>query len=376
MDTRSFLDVVSEKISKSMLTFFLLFLLLMIFYEFTKEMLEPYFNHIGSEVVAVIIPSIIGTLLAIMALRHALEINETLKGTINELEITKEALQKNEDLYRSLVESTEDSIYVVDKESRYMFVNRKHIERMGIMMEECVGREYSKFHTAEESEEFASIVGYVFRFGESVQKEHKSKRDDKYFLRTLSPVKSPEGVTNAVTVISKNVTMLKKMEDSLRALSLQDELTGLYNRRGFITLINQQIKIAARMEKGMLLIYADVDDLKVINDTFGHSEGDRALIEAANILKDTFRESDIIARIGGDEFVTVMLAEHNENFNVLTDRLNSKIAIVNASGKNPFKLSISTGVVYNDAGYSYEVDALLHIADKLMYESKKSKKSS
>ncbi len=95
---------------------------------------------------------------------------------------------------------------------------------------------------------------------------------------------------------------------SLLALSLVDDLTGIYNRRGFSALAQQELKKANRIKRGMLLLFADVDDLKKINDSLGHQEGDLALIETANLLKETFREPDIIARIGGDEFV-VLAAE-------------------------------------------------------------------
>ena len=96
-----------------------------------------------------------------------------------------------------------------------------------------------------------------------------------------------------------------KGEEALLALSLTDELTGLYNRRRFFVLTEQCLKVAVRTKKRSLLLFIDMDDLKWINDHYGHNEGDQALIDLANILKKTFRESDIIARIGGDEFVVL-----------------------------------------------------------------------
>ena len=96
--------------------------------------------------------------------------------------------------------------------------------------------------------------------------------------------------------------MVRAQED-LRTLTLVDEITGLYTRRGFLALVEQKFKIAGRLNRGVLLLLGDLDGLRGINDTLGYEEGDRALIEAANILKETFRESDIIARIGGDEFI-------------------------------------------------------------------------
>ena len=99
----------------------------------------------------------------------------------------------------------------------------------------------------------------------------------------------------------------KRAEEAIRALSLEDELTGLANRRGFFTLAEQQLKVARRTKTGLFLLFADVDGLKATNDRFGHAEGDRLIRDAARILRATFRDSDIVARIGGDEFVVLMI---------------------------------------------------------------------
>ena len=98
----------------------------------------------------------------------------------------------------------------------------------------------------------------------------------------------------------------KTIEKTLEIMSTTDELTGLLNRRGFFTLAKQQVKLANRNGKKLLLFYMDLDGLKKINDTIGHSEGDLALVEAATVLKEIFRESDIIGRLGGDEFAVLL----------------------------------------------------------------------
>ncbi|HXT48738.1 MAG TPA: diguanylate cyclase, partial [Gemmatimonadaceae bacterium] len=98
-----------------------------------------------------------------------------------------------------------------------------------------------------------------------------------------------------------------QLQMALRAMALVDDLTSLYNRRGFQTLARQHMKMADRMRKRVSHIFVDLDGLKEINDTLGHREGDLALIETADLLRETFRESDIIARIGGDEFVVLAL---------------------------------------------------------------------
>jgi len=159
-------------------------------------------------------------------------------------------------------------------------------------------------------------------------------------------------------------------EETLRALSLTDELTGLYNRRRFFVLTEQHLKVAIRTKRRPLLLYIDMDDLKWINDHCGHNEGDQALIDFASILKKTFRESDIIARIGGDEFV-VLLESTDENDEILMTRLYENIRDYNASASQHHKLSISMGAAQFDPASPISIDELLYKADALMYAQKR-----
>jgi diguanylate cyclase (GGDEF)-like protein len=165
-----------------------------------------------------------------------------------------------------------------------------------------------------------------------------------------------------------------KLQEKLRLMAITDELTGLCNRRGFFTLAAQQLKLALRQKKGIFMLYADLDGLKSINDTFGHQEGDRALSDTAAILKKTCRESDIIARIGGDEFAVIPLVPAGNQIGRITDRLQKNIDDLNAKGKRQYTLSISFGLSYYDPENPSSVDDLVARADKMMYEQKKLKK--
>ncbi len=282
-------------------------------------------------------------------------------------------LERSEGKYRSLVDSTDDSIYVVDRECKYLFINKKHLSRLEIAKNSYAGKRYSEFHTPVETEDFLEKVKAVFQTGQSLQHEYRALRDDKYFLRTLSPVRSPDGNVTAVTVISKDIDERKRMEEELRALSLTDELTGLYNRRGFFTLAKQQLRIASRLQRYALLFSADMDHLKKINDTYGHQAGDQALIEAADIIKKTFRESDVIARIGGDEFVVFMIEHTDIDAEQLAGRMQDILTSNNSQGKRPYTLSLSIGAVRYDPQKPSTLDELMAQADKMMYEQKRMK---
>jgi len=172
----------------------------------------------------------------------------------------------------------------------------------------------------------------------------------------------------------KNIGERDRAEEMLRLLSLTDELTGLYNRRGFSTLSEQQFRIASRDRKSLLLVSADFDGLKDINDTFGHTEGDLALIETATILKECVRKSDIVARIGGDEFV-LLLTAGNEGFDTpkLVDRLQKLIEKHNRKSIHRWKIFISIGFARRSPDSGQSLDDLIVQADKMMYEQKKKK---
>jgi diguanylate cyclase (GGDEF)-like protein/PAS domain S-box-containing protein len=182
-----------------------------------------------------------------------------------------------------------------------------------------------------------------------------------------------QGKMKWIDGVIEDITERRQKEDRLRALSLIDDLTGLYNRRGFITLADHQLKIVAQQKKSLILLFIDLDGLKAINDKFGHSSGDQALMITTNILKATFRRSDIIARIGGDEFVVLTSETGATRAQDLYIRLQSSLDKFNRSGKFPFTLKLSVGWAHNNPSKPYTVYKLLSIADRSMYRHKQSK---
>lgn len=159
----------------------------------------------------------------------------------------------------------------------------------------------------------------------------------------------------------------------VHALSLTDGLTGLYNRRGFITLAEQQLKVARHSQRGLILVYADLDRLKYINDTFGHQVGDEALVQTAEILERTFRASDILARIGGDEFAALAMRGSDEAMHAIPQRLQKIVAEYNAAKPRPYQLSISVGAMYFDPLHELSIEDMMRKADQVMYQQKRMK---
>lgn len=174
--------------------------------------------------------------------------------------------------------------------------------------------------------------------------------------------------------VLEDITKRKQKEDQLRALSLIDDLTGLYNRRGFMTLAEHQLKLAEQKKKAVILLFCDLDNLKAINDKYGHPLGDRALIETTVILKATFRRSDIIARIGGDEFIVLTSETGTTRAPDLYVRLLASLDEFNKTTTLPFALKLSVGWAHFNPDKPQTVYKLLYIADRSMYRHKQSKK--
>lgn len=163
-----------------------------------------------------------------------------------------------------------------------------------------------------------------------------------------------------------------RLQKMIQSLSLIDDLTGLHNRRGFLALAEQHLRLILR-KGAALLVYLDLDDLKLINDNYGHLEGSRALVVTANILRACFRQSDILARFGGDEFCVLMTDAGQDSSQQVRRRLQRQVDLTNSLGKWRFRISFSVGIAEVPAGRQPSLDELLRIADARMYEEKRVK---
>jgi diguanylate cyclase (GGDEF)-like protein len=159
------------------------------------------------------------------------------------------------------------------------------------------------------------------------------------------------------------------LQRELGNLALRDQLTGLYNRRGFLALGEPQLKLGRRSGREILLFFADVDGLKQINDELGHAEGDLALVRAAQVLEKTFRDSDVIARFGGDEFAVLALEVSGHSEATIRARVEQNLKELNARHSR-YTLSISLGAVRFDPTSPTSIEQLMIRADEAMYKEK------
>ncbi len=178
--------------------------------------------------------------------------------------------------------------------------------------------------------------------------------------------------------VSRSIAAHKELEGFLRTLSDADELTGLLNRRGFFTRVDEVRRRARRTDSQVLLMYLDVDDLKRVNDELGHAAGDRLLVAAADVLRTALREKDVMARLGGDEFVAlaVLGRHHDERLDCQTieARLQEAIRTMRTTLGDAYGFSISVGTMVANHAELDDIDELLARADQRMYEVKRARR--
>ncbi len=275
------------------------------------------------------------------------------------------------------IQTMTEGLVLTDADGRFTFVNPAAAAALGYRPEDMVGKASLSFvpqdqhhivHQADERRAKGASDRYELEF------LHRNG-ERRAFLVSGGPRVHGAELGGTLAVLT-DITDRKRLEEEVRALSLTDPLTGLLNRRGFLTLAEQHLKIASRLKKKVLLLYVDMDDLKRINDSGGHKAGDLALVDAAAILRKNFRESDIVARVGGDEFVIVAMESTRMNPEAIAKRLEEKLAAFNAKAvaENRFSISLSHGTALYDPDYPSKLEELMTRADLLMYEQKRAKK--
>ncbi|HEY7783758.1 MAG TPA: diguanylate cyclase [Pyrinomonadaceae bacterium] len=183
-----------------------------------------------------------------------------------------------------------------------------------------------------------------------------------------------QSLATRVRELEAAITERETVEEQLRNLSLTDDLTGLYNRRGFLTLARHHAKTTRRTGNNLLLIYCDMDGLKHINDTYGHAEGSNAIRQVADILRYTFRDSDVIGRLGGDEFA-ILGAVTEDGAGLLTLRLQENLRYYNQHSGRAYKLALSVGTTCVNVNDDVDIEELIERADEIMYREKRRKKT-
>ena len=285
----------------------------------------------------------------------------------------EKALETERDFCTAVLESADASILVLDSAGRVLQVNRAVELATGYSDDDLHGREFISALPVREAA--AALGDGLRRLGEGAGaypfESHWATSTGERLLvaGSLTPLRDAGGALSQVIVTASDITQRRALEDELRAMSLRDDMTGLYNRRGFALLAEQRLKESRRSGSTLTIVYADVDHLKSINDGFGHNAGDIALGLCALALEATFRESDIVARIGGDEFVALAEADA-PSISTVTMRLKQEVDRRTSASSLRFPVSLTIGSAHSRPPHAISLDDLLQQADQFMYEHK------
>src|SRR2546421_10734077 len=296
---------------------------------------------------------------------------EELSCHIAEQERISKALRETEAHFRNAFDYAAIGMALVSPQGGWLRVNRSLCDLVGYTELELLE---SNFQAVTHPDDLGNDLANLYRL---MQGETPTSHVEKRYVHRLGQI---VWALNSVSLVRdsddkpahfifqiQDITERKRAEAALQSLSLVDELTGLYNRRGFLAITEQHLTSIRRNQKIPVILYADLDGLKKINDTLGHHEGDRAIVKTAEIFKDTFRTSDIVARLGGDEFIALAGIGEEESTETLTTRLQDNFRLHNSQPNRQYDLSISIGIVHFDEENA-SIEEVTARADRIMYE--------
>ncbi len=296
-----------------------------------------------------------------------LVVYRSFRGYIEDRDRALQSLKESEKRFNDIAAHAQEWIWEVDASGKYTYASPVVEQILGYTPEEMLQKHfYDLFHPDDREllkQEALKAIGSKRSFHGFINRNvHKDGRS--VWLST-----------SGIPVLDKDGKLLgyrgadeAKYQDS----SVLDVLTGLLNRRGFYLVAGQQIILAIRNNLPIVLLFADMDNLKIINDELGHTTGDEALRNVADILKHSARESDVVARYGGDEFVALLTGVRERDVKrVVLPNINQRIAKFNAANNKNYELSLSIGYSTHETDAVCSLDELILHADKWMYRRKK-----
>jgi diguanylate cyclase (GGDEF)-like protein/PAS domain S-box-containing protein len=294
---------------------------------------------------------------------------------ITERKQAEEALRKSQQEFTNLFMNNPEALLYLDDKDIVLNINSRFTELFGYTLEEIKGKDLSDgmIHPEDKIAEVNQLAKRAME-GYLDYKTIRKKKDGTFFPVSISAsyVKIA-GQRKGLIITYTDITERKQLEEKLEKLARIDSLTGCYNRRYGLELLDRQIKLSHRSKSPLLLAFLDIDRFKEINDTFGHDEGDIALKEVTGLFKSTLREIDIICRMGGDEFLLIFPGSSLKEAALIKERLNKDLTKLNQTLKKPYKIDLSIGLSEYNPDNPQSADELIRIADKNMYEDKKNK---
>jgi diguanylate cyclase (GGDEF)-like protein/PAS domain S-box-containing protein len=288
----------------------------------------------------------------------------------------EDQIRRLKEFNEDIIETMMDGIVISDSKGIFKFVNPPAAEMLGYTPVELLGQHVDQIVPKDQRAlmrraDERRVRGRADRYEIDLLK----KNGDRLSVLVSGVPRKEDGRFVGSLGVFTDISERKKLEREVRELSLRDELTLLLNRRGFFEFAPQTFKYAERLKKRLVLLYADLDDFKSANDRFGHQEGDRILVDVGLVIKKTFREYDLVARFGGDEFVVLAMETSRGTPRALRERLEERVGLYNGRTKadRGYRVSLSIGIALWDPEFPAPLEDLIAQADARMYEDKKAR---
>ncbi len=295
-------------------------------------------------------------------------------GSSMDISALKEAevqIKRDRKEWEQTFDAIPDVVAVIDNQFIIRRANKSLAARLGVAREDLIGTHCHDSICGLEQPAATCPGRSAIDAGSGQMEERYVDRLKTYCLISCTPIAAPDGSVSSFVEVCRDISERKMLEKQLQQAAVTDELTGLLNRRGFLTTAQHQLRVADRETRMPALLYLDLNGMKEINDRFGHHEGDRALQDTADLLRQTFRESDILARLGGDEFAVLLVTPPEGGIDeIVSAHLRRNISAHNAAAGRPFQLSLSIGFARYDPRTGGSVENLMAAADALMYRQK------
>jgi diguanylate cyclase (GGDEF)-like protein/PAS domain S-box-containing protein len=282
-------------------------------------------------------------------------------------------MTNDEHFYRLILDESSDPIFSFFPDGTYRYVNKAFAAGVQRPLSDIIGRRIWDVFPKEEADKRFAAVKAAFETGQDKVIEVKVEAGGhvSWYLTTARPIPGEDGRPVTVVCVSKNITERKLAEERLSYYATTDELTGVTNRRTGLAIMQKILELSRRSGNTCSLIYGDINDLKMVNDTWGHAEGDQLIIAACDCMRQAIRQMDTLARMGGDEFL-ILLPECDSDLAERIDRrIDENLERFNQQSHKPWQARISRGMTGCDPGSIESVESLLHRLDDLMYQKKR-----
>ncbi|MBU8907702.1 PAS domain S-box protein [Desertibacillus haloalkaliphilus] len=302
------------------------------------------------------------------------EMISSLCRDITQQKQAEKTLKESEERYRLIAENTDDMIKVIDPNGVVQYASPSHGRMLGYEPDHFVGKSYlytihpddlavveAKVKLAKKKTDEPTLVEF--------RRLHKNS-EVTWIEAVMTPVFDEKDELEKLIIVSRDISERKKQAELLEYLAFHDPLTGLVNRRMFTEVIQQQLALIQRNDQSLAVMYMDIDKFKGINDTLGHEIGDELLKQFSNRLKENVRESDVLCRVGGDEFlILINNVLSKKEVCVIAERIHQSLQTPYKIRGETIKATSSIGIaMYPSAGESYK-DLIRH-ADEALYKAK------